>query len=99
MKNKNRIIFIIIVCCIVISVFFIIINNKTKINEENNNIIHDETEEKIQELRNQYNINKSDEEINEMESYEMTTEEILYKEQLDAINKKEANNNFEVENK
>ena len=29
----------------------------------------------------------------------MTTEEILYKEQLDAINKKEANNNFEVENK
>ena len=81
------------------SVFFIIINNKTKINEENNNIIYNEDEQKIQELRNQYNINKSDEEINEMESYEMTTEEILYKEQLDAINKKEINNNFKDEDK
>lgn len=81
------------------SVFFIIINNKTKINEENNNIIYNEDEQKIQELRNQYNINKSDEEINEMESYEMTTEEILYKEQLDVINKKEINNNFKDEDK
>lgn len=99
MKKKNRMIFIIIVCCIVMIVFFIIINNKTKINEENNNIIYNDDEQKIQELRNQYNINKSDEEINEMESYEMTTEEILYKEQLDAINKKEINNNFKDEDK